>query len=212
MDTELPDPPQSLADLLFDLGDIPPERVRRRPSPGTATIKDLLLPGNRSCELVDGILVEKAMALNESLLATVLIELLSPFIRKNNLGILSGEQGPYELTSGLVRLPDVAFASWDRLPGRRRPTAPIQQIVPDLAIEVLSTSNTKAEMARKRREYFEAGVVEVWEVDPRARSLRVYSAAESGKDFVATDSVTMSLIPGFTLQLAELFAELDRQG
>ena len=58
----------------------------------------------------------------------------------------------------MVRIPDVAFVSWDRLPGGKRPNGPIPHLVPDLVVEMLSKSNTKREMDRKLREYFEAGV------------------------------------------------------
>ena len=61
---------------------------------------------------------------------------------------------------------------------RRRPTDPIPVLVPDLAIEVLSTSNTIGEMARKRDKYFRAGVRLVWEIDPRARTVRVYTSID----------------------------------
>lgn len=214
MDTEVLDEPQkqSLADLLHDLGDIPPERVRRRPPPGTATVDDLLKPENKCCELVDGTLVEKAMGFHESNLAAVLLALFDPHVRKNNLGILTGADGAYELLSGLVREPDVAFISWDRLPGRKRPVEPIPDVIPDLAIEVLSLSNTKAEMARKRSDYFKAGVVEVWEINPRSRTARVYTAAETWTEQDSAGSISSPVVPGFTLSLAELFAELDRQG
>ena len=51
------------------------------------------------------------------------------------------------LFPGLVRIPDLSFTSWDRIPGRRRPKGAVAGFAPDLAIEVLSRSNTKAEMA-----------------------------------------------------------------
>ena len=55
---------------------------------------------------------------------------------------------------GLVRIPDVAFISWGRLPNRRVPTEPIPDLAPDLAVEVLSVGNTPGEMARKRQGLF----------------------------------------------------------
>jgi hypothetical protein len=64
---------ETLADLLEQLGGIAPERVRFRPPPGTATEKDMLeveAHEDRLCELVDGVLVEKAMGWRESLLAS----------------------------------------------------------------------------------------------------------------------------------------------
>ena len=77
------------------------------------------------------------------------------------------------LAPTVFRAPDVAFISWGRIPGGPLSEAALAEVVPDLAVEVLSPSNTKAEMSRKRREYFEAGVRLVWEVDPRTRTVSV---------------------------------------
>jgi Putative restriction endonuclease len=118
---------KTLADLLEQLGGIVPERVRFRPPPGTATEKDVLeveAHEDRLCELVDGVLVEKAMGWRESLLASFLITILSNFVRPRNLGLVTDEAGMVRLASGLVRIPDVAFVSWDRLPNRRVPSDP----------------------------------------------------------------------------------------
>ncbi len=206
-------PVRTMADLLHRLGDVPPDRVRFTPVPGTATIDDLLRAENEGCELIEGTLVEKSMGVRESLLAIYLGELLGPLVRGQNLGILTGADGTYELISGLVRLPDLAFVSWDRLPNRRLPEEPVPNVVPDLAVEVLSAGNTLGEMARKRREYFTAGVRLVWEIDPRARTVRVYTSETAFTDLTATDTLDGgTVLPGFTLPLNQLFAELDRHG
>jgi Uma2 family endonuclease len=199
--------------LLHKLGDVGPERVRLNPVPGTATVADLEDPENDCCELIDGTLVEKAMGMRESILAGCLIELLRPFVRSRNLGFVCGADGTFELLSGLVRLPDVAFVSWDRVPGRRIPDAPVPNVVPDLAVEVLSRSNSPSEMARKRDEYFRAGVQVVWEIDPVARTVRVYAAPDCYHDLTAADTLTGDpVLPGFALPLQQLFAELDQHG
>jgi Uma2 family endonuclease len=206
----------TVADLLEQLGDIPPQRIRLRPLPGTATEQDVLAIGDREdrlCELVDGVLVEKAMGFRESLLACALIGLVGNFVAPRNLGLVSGEAGTMRLFPGLVRIPDVAFVSWDRLPERRVPAAPIPDLVPDLAVEVLSESNTAAEMARKRREYFAAGVRLVWQVDPASRMVMVYTNVEESTELDEKQTLDGGLVlPGFALPLRELFAELDRQG
>jgi Uma2 family endonuclease len=113
----------------------------------------------------------------------------------------------------LVRLPDLAFVSWDRLPGRRLPDDPVPNVVPDLAVEVLSASNTLGEMARKRSDYFRAGVRAVWEIEPRTRTVRVYTSETAFTDLTANDTLSGApVLPGFALSLAQLFAELDRHG
>ena len=203
----------TLADLLEHLGGISPKRVRFRPAPGTATEKDVLAIHDREgrlYELVDGVLVEKAMGFSESLLAGALIEILRGFVRLRNLGLVTAPDGTMRLAPGLVRIPDVAFISWDRLPNRRVPTEPIPDLAPDLAVEVLSAGNTPGEMARKRQDYFAAGVQVVWQVDPNTRTVEVFTAPEQFT--VLHEAQTLeggTVLPGFTLPLRELFGELD---
>jgi Uma2 family endonuclease len=207
---------ETLADLLEQLGGIAPERVRFHPLPGTATEKDVLEVRARTgllCELVHGVLVEKGMGFRESMLAGALIEFLRVFVRPRNLGLVTGESGMMRLAAGLVRIPDVAFISWERLPNRRVPSEPIPGLAPDLAVEVLSASNTCREMARKRQEYFAAGVRLVWLVDPAARTVEVYTTPEQCTLLHEADTVEGgTVLPGFMLPLREVFAELDRQG
>jgi Uma2 family endonuclease len=206
----------SLADVLEQLGGISPKRIRFRPAPGTATEKDVLAIHDREgrlYELMAGVLVEKAVGLRESFLAIALASILRGFVRPPNLGLVTGEAGMMRLMAGLVRIPDVAFISWNRLPNRRVPTEPIPDLAPDLAVEVLSAGNTPGEMARKRRDYFAAGVQLVWQVDPNARTVEVFTAPDQAT--VLHEMQTLeggTVLPGFALPLHELFAELDRQG
>jgi Uma2 family endonuclease len=206
---------ETLADLLEYLGGIAPHRVRFHPPPGTATEEDVLAihaREGRLYELIDGVLVEKAVGLRESYLAIALASILWGFVRAQNLGIVTGEAGTMRLVFGLVRIPDVAFISWQRLSGRI-PTEPIPTLAPDLAVEILSPSNTPGEMARKRQEYFAAGVQVVWQVDPNARTVEVYTTADQSTVFRETQTLTGgTALPGFVLPLHELFAALDRQG
>ena len=120
---------------------------------------------------------------------------------------MTGADGTIRLFPGLVRIPDVAFASWSRFPDRKRPKARIPHLAPDLAVEVLSKGNTKAEIARKLNEYFEAGVQIVWLVDIRKQSVRVHTAIDHSttiKKGEVLDGGTV--LPGFVLRLDELFA------
>jgi Uma2 family endonuclease len=210
-------PIETLADLLDRLGNIPLRRIQFHPPPGTATEADVLAalaaPRRRVCELIDGVLVEKPMGYSESVVAAFVTEKLNCHVRPRNLGLVSGEAGTMRLFSGRVRIPDVAFVSWDRLPGRRRPPEPIPDLVPDLAVEVLSESNTPREMELKRQEYFGGGTQLVWEIDPETRTARAYTAPEVFTALTAVDALDGALVlPGFTLPLADVFAELDRQG
>lgn len=217
MPTSLRSSPEipTLGDLLDRLGGVPAERVRYYPLPGTATEQDVLdieARENVHCELVDGVLVEKPVGYEESYLAGLILTALNMFVVPRNLGIVTGEAGMVRLFPGLVRGPDVAFVSKDRLPGGKLPADPIPNLVPDLAVEVLSRSNTVREMERKRREYFEAGVRLVWIVDPVARTVAVYvpDATEpvilQARETLSGDSV----LPGFAMELSALFEHFSR--
>jgi len=206
----------TLADLLDRLGGIPLNRIRFHPYPGTATVQDVIDMEQREgklFELVEGVLLEKAVGFIQSGLAGFLLGVLNAFVIPRNLGIVTGADGTVELMAGLVRIPDVAFTNWDRLPGRRYPTAPVPRLAPNLAVEVLSQSNTPAEMAVKRKDYFSAGVELVWEIDARARTVAVYTSVTHVTTLSPSDTLDGGLVlPGFTLPLEKLFAELDRHG
>lgn len=204
----------TIADVLKQLGNIPPRRVRAHPAPGKATERDVLRildHENRLCELVDGTLVEKPMGFLESYLAGVIIRLLGTFVDEHDLGILTAPDGTLRLMPGLVRMPDVAFISWKQLPERKCPNEPIASLFPDLAVEVLSESNTRGEMKRKLKEYFLSGTQLVWIVDPIQRSADVYTAPdrftrlEEGEILDGGD-----LLPGFELPLKQLFARVEK--
>lgn len=213
--TTKPFPPTwSIADLLDDLGNISPARIRLRPAPGKAAEKDLLAIAQREdrlYELVHGVLVEKIMGYTESTVALWLAHLLQSFLDEHDLGVLSGEAGPVRLLPGLVRIPDVAFLSWERLPGRKLPVQPILELVPDLAVEVLSPGNTHKEMQRKLKGYFLAGVRLVWFIDIEKRTVEVFTAPDQAA--LLTETQTQEgggVLPGFRLPLKKLFARLPQ--
>ena len=86
-------------------------------------------------------------------------------------------------------------------------------LAPDLTVEVLSVSNTGAEMKKKREDYFAVGVRLAWEVDPDTRTVNVYTSPDQVTVLHASDTLDGgAVLPGFTLPLRDLFAELDRQG
>jgi Uma2 family endonuclease len=203
---------ETIADLLKELGGISARRVRANPLPGTATEKDLIAVNQRigrTCELVDGVLVEKVMSYPESAIACELIVALKLYLRDHDLGVIAGESGGMRLIPGLVRMPDVSFLSWKHLPGRTVPTDPIAGSPPDLAIEVLSKGNTKREMGRRRREYFFAGTRLVWQIDKDQRTVEVLTAPD--QSVVLTDEKTLDggdVLPGFSLPVKQIFAAL----
>lgn len=202
----------TVADLLARFGPIQHGRIRQTPPPGLATEQDVIEIHDREgrlYELIDGVLVEKAMGIQESFLAGLLIRLLGEFVSRHDLGFVLGADGMARLAPGLVRIPDVSFVSWKRVPDKRVPRTPMLGFGPDLAVEVLSPSNTPQEMERKLNDYFRAKVQVVWYVDPRQRTVEVFTGV--GRSTLLREEHTLTgnpLLPGFTLALRDLFAQL----
>ncbi len=207
---------ETLAGLLNRLQDIPAERVRMRPYPGTATEQDVIeaveSKYGRACELVDGVLVEKAMGYYESRLAFVLIGFLDSYLREHDQGIGLAPDAMIRTEPGRVRLPDVSFFLWDRFPGKVLPAGQILNLVPDFAVEILSPANTRREMERKRGEYFAGGARLVWEVEPAARAVNVYTGVDQFKR-VGEDGILDggTVLPGFALPVRSWFERAGRR-
>ncbi len=204
----------TIADLLEQFGPMPAYRIRTQPAPGQATEQDVLdieSRENRLCELVHGVLVEKPMGYEESRFAACLIFFLESFLQIHDLGIVAGEAGMLRLAPGLVRIPDVSFVSWQRYGKQKKTRKAIPDLVPDLAVEILSEGNTQEEMDRKLVEYFALGVRLVWYIDLRARTVAVYTAPD--KLTLLHEKQTLDggdVLPGFTLSLRTYFARAAR--
>ena len=198
-------------DLARRFGPIPRERIRQVPKPGTGTVEDVVRIDDhedRLCELVDGVLVEKTMGSLESALAMFLGRLLGEFVAAGRLGIVTGEGGMMEIAPDLVRIPDLAFVAWDRLPDRAIPKSLAPKLAPDLAVEILSRSNSKAEMAEKLVDYFKAGVRLVWYVDPRKQLVQVHTSRDNCRVLSMGDRLDGGeVLPGFSVELKRLFEE-----
>jgi Uma2 family endonuclease len=115
-----------------------------------------------------------------------------------------------EILPAQIREPDVAFISNARMPSLKvLEEDPAPEIAPDLAVEVLSRSNTKKEMDRKLADYFRAGVGLVWFIDPRARTAEAYTSPARRKAIGSDGSLDGGkVLPGFSLKLKDLFARL----
>jgi Uma2 family endonuclease len=205
--------PWTLADLARMFGPMPPERVRHNPLPGLATARDALTLHDREnilCELVDGVLVEKVMGYEESILALEIGSLLKEFVRPRKLGVVAGEGGMLRLSPKLVRIPDVSFVAKSRLPKGKPPRGTTPELVPNLAVEVLSQSNTDREMARKLTDYFESGVELVWYVDPPTRTITVFTAPDKVIELKGAQMLTGGkVLPGFKIKVGKIFSVLD---
>lgn len=208
----------TIADLLEQLGDIPPRRVRLDPTPGAATFDDLIRVNEQRhgqvCELVENTLVEKAMGFNESWLAFIIMGRFDAYLLTHDLGMCTAPDGVMKILPNVGRAPDVSFISWKSLPGGKPParSEKAPALVPDLVVEVLSESNTPREMARKREEYFRAGVNVVWEINPESRSANIFPAPNRMTSVPADGCLECpDLLPGFVLPLQWVFDRAERR-
>ena len=216
--------PEANADasvLTLDLlarrfGAMPPQRIRNSPAPGTATEADAIAINERKetlCELVDGVLLEKTMGWLESYLALEIAHLLKLFVEPSDLGLVLGPDGMLRLRAGRIRLPDACFISWDRLSGKLDARSATIDVAPDLAVEVVSPGNTRQELEEKLSDYFRAGVRLVWYVYPKQQQVHVFRAVDDRTVFGVADTLDGGdVLPGFSFDLARLFAEPKPRG
>jgi len=186
---------------------IPAESITPVPPP---TAIAPIIPDDMLYEVVDGQVVEKKMSARETEIASILVGMLTPYLRTNRLGKVVGEMlFRINPENDLRRRPDVAFVSHARWPFNRRvPNVPVWDMVPDLAIEVVSPSNSASTILRKVHEYFKAGVARVWVVYPEQTEVYIYSTPQQvqvvgiGQELDGGD-----LLPGFRLPVAVLFED-----
>src|SRR5579883_2987129 len=107
----------------------------------------------------------------------------------------------------LQRRPDVSFVSFQRWPrGRPVPTTPAWEVVPDLAVEIVSPRNEAYEILEKVDEYFACGVQRVWIVYPPFSKVYDYASPTSVRILTRADVLTGGdVLPGLEIPLAELF-------
>ena len=156
-------------------------------------------------ELVDGEVVDLAPPNDEhgEIAANVGAGFIN-YSRRRGVGRARVETG-YTLRTGpdTVRGPDVSFVFHPRLEGRGS-GFPVG--APDIAVEIVSPSDTAAEVARKVAEYLAAGSQRVWVVYPAGRRVVIHRADGSVISYSGDNVITdEELLPGFSLPLSEIF-------
>jgi Uma2 family endonuclease len=129
--------------------------------------------------------------------------ILRSFVRPRSLGLVFVSTG-FRLSHDTVRGPDVSFIRAERasaLDLKRR-----FECAPDLAIEIISPSETATEIAHKVRQYLQAGAA-VWVVYPDDRTVHVFETSKNARVLEADDLLEAHvLLPGFSVRVSELFA------
>jgi Uma2 family endonuclease len=177
--------------------------------PDTLTLAQLDPDAAKFYEVVDGRIVENPpMGARESILASYLLALMDPITRSRRLGRVVNETLFWiDRARKLKRRPDVAFVSAKRWSLKREvPDTESWYVVPDLAVEVISRTNTANAVARKIEDYFEAGVSLVWVIYPATSKIYVYDSPTSTRILQVGDELDGGeVIPGFSVPLSTLF-------
>ncbi|MEO8396850.1 MAG: Uma2 family endonuclease, partial [Chloroflexota bacterium] len=123
--------------------------------------------------------------------------------RFGGLLYLMGEKNDY-LRSAFA--PDISFIRNENIPADWNLSLPFPS-VPDLAVEVMSPSDSAEDIQAKIRVYLDKGTAQVWVIYPSTRELHQYQRGQpmvriySGKEQIDTES----LFPGFILTLETIF-------
>jgi Uma2 family endonuclease len=136
---------------------------------------------------------------------------LSSFVYDRKLGYVATAEAGFVLSPQTVLAPDVAYIS-----KARQPTLPERffTAAPDLAVEVVSPTDSIKAVHRKALRYIKYGVHLVWIVYPEDRTVEVYSPSEYGDAVIkelGIDDVLSGgdVLPGFELALRDVFSVLE---
>ena len=164
-------------------------------------------------ELVEGRLIRMTPA--GSLHGRLIVRLstaLDSFVEEHDLGAVFAADTGFRLASApdTVRAPDVSFVRKDRVPDTGLP-AGYWPGPPDLAVEVVSPSDSTAEVESKVQEYLRKGVRLVWVVVPSKRAVAVHRPSAPSQILDETEALDgEEVVPGFRYPLARLFAVKSR--
>ncbi|MDP9374478.1 MAG: Uma2 family endonuclease [Chloroflexota bacterium] len=164
-------------------------------------------PGVRY-ELVEGELVEvpTAGALH-NLIVGLVYKLIDAFVLQRDLGLTFSDGTGYVLHHGpdLLRIPDVSFVSWGRVPEEGVPEG-FWPVAPDSAVEVVSPNDRADEVHDKVREYLAAGTRLVWVLWPKRRSVTAHAPDGVARELGPDDELDGGdVLPGFRVRVAALF-------
>ena len=165
----------------------------------------VLLPENitQTYELIGRRIVEGVSNNESSGIGHLLGSLVGAFVHQHKLGFTTGADGGYMIGNERY-IPDAAFLSIKRQVERTRDA--YYPLAPDLAIEVLSPSNTAEEIRVKIFNYTNEGTV-VWVVDPDQQQVEVYATGQPVQILRKGAMLTGGdLLPGFSLAVSDIFS------
>lgn len=155
-------------------------------------------------ELVDGVKEVKMAGAKHGEICAQLTGELFGYLKANKVGKLYSSNTTFQIGAN-ERMPDIAFVSAARIPEEGAPASKLD-IPPDLAVEVISPNDVWDKVTDKVRDYFAAGVQQVWLVSQLQQQVFVYDSPTQIRVFTAAEDLTSEqLLPGFRCRIAELF-------
>jgi Uma2 family endonuclease len=141
-----------------------------------------------------------------------LLTALRTFARKHRLGPVWDSSTGFWMYNRNCRAPDISFIRKERLAtmGFTRHTRKFFPGAPDLAVEVLSPNNTRAEIMERLKDYFGSGTQLAWIINPDREYVEICHAPEQRT--LLGSGATLDgehLLPGFKFPIADLFKEWD---
>lgn len=136
---------------------------------------------------------------------------LRAFVKSHKLGLITSETD-MQLADDVVRRPDVAFISSERLRGINRRKIPVP-LSPDLAIEIVSENDRADDLILKVRQYLTAGSKAVWLFYPSTRLAYRYVPDKLEPEVRSEDAghkfEEPEMLPGVVIPLAEIFTPAE---
>lgn len=151
---------------------------------------------------------ERASSRHGGVGTRLMIELGS-HVKLNKLGAVYGANTTYQIGKN-ERIPDASFLSKQRIPPAGE-TMEKWPMAPDLAVEVISPNENWSKVNRKVREYFAAGVTQVWLVSLELCEIHVYDSPKEITVLMSNDELLgAKLLPGFRCRISEIFQQPAR--
>lgn len=167
----------------------------------------------KKAELVRGELrVTPPASAGHGMVVANLLRLLLPYVSTYGLGRVFGDGFGYQLVElpHTVRVPDASFVRADRLPPNGLGRG-LFKGAPDLAVEVLSPTETASDLDEKLEDYGAVHTSLVWIVDPERRTVMIIAANEPATWLREGDTLTGGeVIEGFSTPVADLFSDVAR--
>jgi Uma2 family endonuclease len=133
-----------------------------------------------------------------------IVGILRDYTKRHRLGKVFGSSAGFILKSDTVREPDISFVRNARLESLRR--RGFANGAPDLAVEIISPSDSIRQLMRKVKQYFAAGTHTVWIVYPDEQEVQVLEASGTDRWLKGDDPIEApELLPGFSVPISQFF-------